>query len=146
MRALVQRVKSASVTIDNQLHSSIAEGLLVLLGVHVNDTIEQAQWLAHKVANLRLFADEDDKMNLSVVETRREILVVSQFTLYGDCSKGLRPSFIESARPEHANPLYELFVERLRSEYKLSVKTGVFGAMMDVELVNWGPVTLMVER
>lgn len=146
MRALVQRVRSASVHIDAVLHSSINEGLLVLLGVHQNDTAEQMRWLAHKVAHLRLFADEDDKMNLSAIDTGRSILVVSQFTLYGDCSKGFRPSFIESARPEKAEPLYEAFVRILREEYKLEVKTGVFGAMMDVGLVNWGPVTVMVEK
>ncbi len=146
MRALVQRVRSASVTIDNKLHSSINEGLLVLVGVHVNDTEEEMRWLAHKVANLRLFADAEEKMNLSAIDTKRELLVVSQFTLYADCRKGFRPSFIESARPELAEGLYDSFVQRLRSEYALQVQTGVFGAMMDVSLVNWGPVTVMVER
>ncbi len=146
MRALVQRVRSASVHIDSRLHSSIEEGLLVLLGVHSSDDEDRARWVAHKVANLRLFADADEKMNLSTIDTAREILVVSQFTLYGDCSKGFRPSFIESARPEHAQPLYQTFVQQLRSAYGLRVSTGVFGAMMDVSLVNWGPVTVMVEK
>ncbi len=146
MRALVQRVRRAAVHIDNSCHAAIGEGLLVLLGIHSNDGPEQLQWLAHKVANLRLFADADDKMNLSAIDTAKEILVVSQFTLYGDCSKGFRPSFISAARPELAEPLYESFVHSLRSTYNLEVKTGVFGAMMDVELVNAGPVTLLVEK
>ncbi|NQV72751.1 D-tyrosyl-tRNA(Tyr) deacylase [bacterium] len=146
MIALVQRVKHASVVVEGQETGSVSEGLLILLGVHHSDTEKEATWLAAKCANLRIFPDHEDKMNRSVVDHQGGILVVSQFTLYGDARKGNRPSFIESARPEIAEPLYELFCHSLSSNLGKEVQKGVFGAMMDVTLCNWGPVTLHIER
>lgn len=145
MKALIQRVKRASVTINGELYSSIGKGILVLLGVEKSDEIENAQRLAQKVANLRIFEDENDRMNFSVKDVNGEILVVSQFTLYGDCKKGTRPSFDKAAQPEKANSLYEDFVRMLKDD-GFDVKTGKFRAMMDVELINDGPVTFMVEK
>lgn len=146
MIALVQRVKHARVTTEGRETGAIREGLLVLLGVHTSDTEEVIPWLAGKCANLRIFPDEEGRMNRSVVDHGGSVLVVSQFTLYGDAGKGNRPSFIESARPETAEPLYEQFCETLSSELGHPVARGEFGAMMDVELVNWGPVTLSIEK
>lgn len=139
MRALVQRVSSASVTVDGEVVSQIGSGLLVLLGVRDGDDEVTCDWLADKVAALRIFPDADGKMN-EPVGADREVLVVSQFTLYGDASKGTRPSFIQAARPELAEPLYERFRARLGAQ------GGVFGAHMEVGLVNDGPVTLLLER
>ncbi|MBW2011011.1 MAG: D-tyrosyl-tRNA(Tyr) deacylase [Deltaproteobacteria bacterium] len=144
MRAVVQRVKKSSVSVDNKVIGEIGGGLLVLLGVAQGDTPDDAEYLADKIANLRIFEDENGKMNKSLIETQGEMLVVSQFTLCGDCRKGRRPSFINAARPEQANGLYEYFVKQVR-EKKISVKTGKFGAMMAVSLINDGPVTLIVE-
>jgi D-tyrosyl-tRNA(Tyr) deacylase len=144
MRAVVQRVKKSSVSVDNKLISEIGSGLLVLFGVAQGDTPDDADYLADKIANLRIFEDENGKMNKSLIETQGEMLVVSQFTLCGDCRKGRRPSFINAARPEQANGLYEYFVKQIR-EKKIGVKTGKFGAMMAVSLINDGPVTLIVE-
>ncbi len=144
MRAVVQRVKKSSVSVNNKLISEIGGGLLVLLGVAQEDTPNDADYLADKIANLRIFEDKNGKMNKSLIETRGEMLVVSQFTLCGDCRKGRRPSFINAARPEQANGLYEYFVKQIR-EKKIGVKTGKFGAMMAVSLINDGPVTLIVE-
>ncbi|MFN4260163.1 MAG: D-aminoacyl-tRNA deacylase [Gemmataceae bacterium] len=144
MRALLQRVSQACVRTDGAEVGRIGRGLLVLLGVHQSDTAEHARWLADKVAGLRLFADDAGKMNRDVTEIGGEVLVVSQFTLYGDCRKGRRPSFIDSAGPDVAIPLYEAFIAALR-EHGLPVATGRFGAMMQVELVNDGPVTLIVD-
>jgi D-aminoacyl-tRNA deacylase len=144
MRAVIQRVSRASVTIDNEIVGSIGSGLLVLLGVTHTDSTEQARWLAEKIVNLRIFNDDDGKMNRSVADVDGSILVVSQFTLYGDAQKGRRPSFIAAARPEHATPLYEQFIVALL-EQGIPVQTGRFGAMMQVELVNDGPVTLIME-
>ena len=124
---------------------SIGRGYLLLVGITHDDTEEKAAWMAEKVAGLRLFADSEDKMNLALADVAGEVLAVSQFTLYGDAAKGRRPSFIDAARPEVAQPLYERFVRMLR-EKGLTVETGEFGAMMDVELVNDGPVTLWLER
>lgn len=146
MIALVQRVKHASVVVEGHETGSIAEGLLILLGVHETDSESEATWLAAKCANLRIFPDEEDKMNRSVLDHQGDILVVSQFTLYGDARKGNRPSFIESARPEKAEPLYESFCEKMSSHLGKDVQKGVFGAMMDVSLCNWGPVTLHIEK
>ncbi len=146
MRSLVQRVRSASVEVDGEQIASISTGLLVLLGIKEGDSAELIPWMANKLANLRLFPDADDKMNLSVKDVSGSILVVSQFTLYGDAAKGFRPSFIESARPEKAEPLYQALIKELQSVHGVSVQTGRFGAMMDVELVNWGPVTVMIEK
>lgn len=145
MKALIQRVKSASVTIDGELYSKIGKGLLVFLGVEKEDTVENCEKLSQKVLNLRIFEDENDKMNLSVNDVKGEILVVSQFTLCGDCKKGTRPSFDKAAHPDIAVKLYEDFVGKIRAS-GLKTETGKFRAMMDVELVNDGPVTFMVEK
>ena len=145
MKALIQRVKHASVTIDRELFSSLYNGMLVLLGVMKDDTIENAQKLAQKLIGLRIFEDEQGKMNKSIVDTNGEMLVVSQFTLCGDCKKGTRPSFDKSAPPEIAQKLYEDFVNIVKKEIPI-VKTGEFRAMMDVALINDGPVTFMVEK
>ncbi len=146
MIALVQRVKHARVDVGDRTTGQILEGLLILLGVHTSDTQEQALWLASKCANLRIFPDEEDKMNRSVIDHGGDVLVVSQFTLYGNAIKGNRPSFIESARPEVAEPLYEAFCEALSVHLGKKVQRGEFGAIMDVELCNWGPVTLHIEQ
>lgn len=145
MKALIQRVKKASVTIDGKLYSKIGKGLLIFLGVEKDDEIENSQKLSQKVAALRIFEDENDKMNLSIKDVNGEILVISQFTLCGDCKKGTRPSFDKAASPEKANFLYEDFVNRLSQE-GFDVQTGKFRAMMDVELINDGPVTFMIEK
>lgn len=144
MRAVIQRVKSASVTVDGEIIGKIGKGLLVLLGVSVNDTEKEALYLLEKTLNLRIFEDSDDKMNLSLLEISGELLVVSQFTLYGDVRKGRRPSFIEAAQPEKANALYEYFVSTARQKL-VSVETGKFQAMMDVKLINDGPVTILLD-
>lgn len=145
MKALIQRVKKASVTIENELYSEIGAGLLVFLGVTKSDTVENSEKLAQKIANLSIFEDENEKMNLSVKDVAGEILVVSQFTLCGDCKKGTRPSFDDAAHPDIAVELYEDFVKKLQA-MDLEVKTGKFRAMMDVALINDGPVTFMVEK
>ena len=146
MVALIQRVTRASVEVEGEPVGEIAGGMLVLLGVHENDSEKEAAWLARKCANLRIFSDDDGKMNLSLKDTAGEALVVSQFTLYGDATRGNRPSFDKAAGPEKAERLYESFIELLDEQLGPSVKTGVFGAMMDVQLINDGPVTLWVER
>ena len=145
MKALIQRVKSASVTIDGESYSKIGKGLLVFLGVEKEDTVENCEKLSQKVLNLRIFEDENDKMNLSVNDVKGEILVVSQFTLCGDCKKGTRPSFDKAAHPDIAVKLYEDFVGKIRAS-GLKTETGKFRAMMAVELINDGPVTFMVEK
>ena len=144
MKVLIQRVKRASVTIDKELYSSIDKGILALVGIEKGDTLEQVQKSAKKIANLRIFPDENDKMNLSILDVEGEMLVVSQFTLCGDCKKGTRPSFDKSAPPQIANELYEEFVKEIQS-YGIKTQTGKFAAMMDVELINDGPVTFMIE-
>ena len=144
MRAIVQRVKEARVEVDGEVVGRIGEGVLVLLGTGKDDTEEDSEYLAEKILTLRIFEDSEGKMNLSVMETGRSVLVVSQFTLYGDCRKGRRPSFDKAAPPEAAERLYELFVSELR-ERGVNVETGRFRAMMDIHLVNWGPVTLMLD-
>jgi D-tyrosyl-tRNA(Tyr) deacylase len=146
MVALVQRVSEASVAIDGSREAGIGAGLLVLLGVHVDDTEDESAWLASKCAGLRIFPDADGKMDESLLDTGGEALVVPQFTLYGDTSQGNRPSFTDAAPPDRAERLYEHFVDALAGELARPVPTGVFGAMMDVQLVNDGPVTLWVER
>ena len=144
MRAVIQRVSESTVTIGGESVGKIGRGLMVLLGVANEDTTADADFLAEKIVNLRIFSDESDKMNRSLLETGGEMLVVSQFTLLGDCRKGRRPSFAKAARPEMANKLYEYFV-RLLKEKGLEVATGQFQEMMDVSLVNDGPVTLMLD-
>jgi D-tyrosyl-tRNA(Tyr) deacylase len=144
MRAVVQRVSRARVTVGEETTGAIGPGLLVLLGVATTDTPEQARWLADKVVGLRLFNDADGKMNRSLLDVGGSALVVSQFTLYGDCRKGRRPSFIGAAGPDLAVPLYEAFVNAVRAQ-GVPTATGRFGAMMQVELVNDGPVTLIVD-
>ncbi|HEY6826763.1 MAG TPA: D-aminoacyl-tRNA deacylase [Gemmatimonadaceae bacterium] len=145
MRALIQRAKRGEVRVAGTVIGKIGPGAVVLVGFTHTDGEEQSVWMADKIVGLRIFADDDDKMNRSILETGGELLVVSQFTLYGDAVKGRRPSFIDAARPDQAVPLYERFVELLR-ERGVTVATGEFGAMMEVELVNDGPVTLWLER
>ena len=144
MRAVIQRVKEAEVKISGKTVGKIGKGLLVLLAVHVDDTEDKIEKMVTKIINLRIFGDQADKMNLSVKDMGGEILVVSQFTLYGDISKGNRPSFIESAKPDKAVPYYEKFVEKIKTS-GLKTATGKFGAMMEVSLTNDGPVTIVVE-
>lgn len=144
MRVVVQRCKEARVTVDGSVVGQIGKGLVLLVGVTHDDTEDDARYMADKLAGLRIFEDSESKMNLSVLDVGGEVLSVSQFTLYGDTRKGKRPNFMAAARPEQARPLYEKLGELLR-EKGLRVETGVFGAMMDVELVNWGPVTLILE-
>lgn len=145
MRLLLQRVSRAEVRVDGRVTGAIGAGFLLLVGFTHTDAEAHLAWMADKIVGLRLFGDADGKMNLSLGDVDGAVLVVSQFTLYGDAQKGRRPSFIDAARPEQAIPLYERFVALLR-ERGLRVETGEFGAMMDVELVNDGPVTLWLER
>ncbi|MBX9656133.1 D-tyrosyl-tRNA(Tyr) deacylase [bacterium] len=144
MRVVVQRVSHASVTIDGEVVGQIGRGLLVLVGINKTDGEAEITFLADKLVNLRIFPDDDDKMNRSLMDIGGELLVVSQFTLYGDCRKGRRPSFIDAAGPDHAIPVYERFVARIR-ESGLNVETGRFGANMQVDLQNDGPVTLIID-
>ena len=145
MKALIQRVNQAKVTIDGEIYSEIGFGMLILLGVEKTDELQNAQKLAEKLINLRIFDDENGKMNKSLLDIKGEILVVSQFTLMGDCKKGTRPGFDNAAGIDKAKKLYEDFV-KIISQYRLEVKTGKFQAMMDVSLVNQGPVTFMIEK
>jgi len=144
MRIVVQRVKKARVKIKNEIIGEIGKGLLVLLGVKNGDTEKDVKFLAQKILNLRIFSDDQDKMNLSLLDIKGEILIVSQFTLYGDCKKGRRPSFLEAAPPEIAKALYEKFINEIKKS-GLKTETGKFGALMEVELINDGPVTLILE-
>jgi D-tyrosyl-tRNA(Tyr) deacylase len=145
MKALIQRVSSASVSIGGDCVAEIKTGLLVLLGVSESDTPREVFWMVSKVANLRVFNDAEGKMNLSLADTGGDVLLVSQFTLYGDARKGNRPSFVQAARPENAKPLYEMFLSELQKTLNKSIPTGVFGADMQVSLINDGPVTIMIE-
>jgi len=144
MRAVVQRVSSSKVTVDGELTGEINKGLLVLLGVTHEDTSKDVDYIIDKVLNLRIFEDENEKMNLSLKDVCGELLVVSQFTLYGDCRKGRRPSFSNAARPEVATKLYEEFIDKARKE-GIVTQTGMFGAHMMVDLTNDGPVTILLE-
>lgn len=145
MRLVIQRVKNAAVTIEAGETRSIQHGLMVLVGVEAADTAEDATYLAQKTAQMRIFPDADGKMNLSVLDVSGEILAISQFTLFAQTAKGNRPSFIRSARPETAIPIYEKFIQCLREDWQIPVKTGEFGADMDVQLVNHGPVTITID-
>ena len=145
MRAVIQRVKKASVTIDGRIVSTIGYGFLVFLGVELADTGEDIDWLSRKIARLRVFGDKDGAMNNSLLDIDGEVLVVSQFTLHASTKKGNRPSFIKAARPEIAIPLYEAFIAQLKIEIGEKVQTGEFGAMMDVALINDGPVTISID-
>lgn len=144
MRAVIQRVTSASVTVAGELVSEIGEGLLIFLGIAHDDTAAELDYIANKVINLRIFEDSEGKMNRSLLDTGGAALVVSQFTLYGDCRKGRRPSFIDAARPEQAKALYEQFIDVLASR-NIRTQGGTFQAMMDVQLVNDGPVTILLD-
>lgn len=144
MRAVIQRVTSASVTVAGELVSEIGEGLLIFLGIAHDDTPAELDYIANKVINLRIFEDSEGKMNRSLLDTGGAALVVSQFTLYGDCRKGRRPSFIDAARPEQAKALYEQFIDVLASR-NIRTRGGTFQAMMDVRLVNDGPVTILLD-
>src|SRR5437868_15339141 len=144
MRAVVQRVCRARVVVGPEVVGDIGRGLLVLLGVAKTDTPEQAVWLADKIVSLRIFQDANENMNLGLMDVNGALLVVSQFTLYGDCRKGRRPSFVDAAPPEHAIPLYEAFVAAVKAQ-GIPTATGRFGAAMQVELVNDGPVTLIID-
>jgi D-tyrosyl-tRNA(Tyr) deacylase len=146
VRVVLQRVSRAGVRVDGQVVGEIGCGQVLLVGFGHDDGDEQIVWMAEKVLGLRVFADDEGKMNLGLEEAEGDLLVVSQFTLYGDASKGRRPSFVDAASPVEAEALYDRFVDVLRSRTERTVATGVFGAMMDVELVNDGPVTLVLER
>lgn len=146
MRVVLQRVSRAEVRVEDRVLGEIRRGYLLLVGFHTDDQHSALEWMADKVAGLRLFADDEGKMNLSLEDVGGEVLVVSQFTLYGDTRKGRRPSFINAAPPEQAIPLYQQFIHLLRERVAGSVESGEFGAMMQVELVNDGPVTLLLER
>lgn len=145
MRAVIQRVSQASLTIDEQVYSSINQGLLVLLGVHQNDTEEDVDWLAPKIAQMRIFSDQEGKMNLSALDIGASVMVVSQFTLHASTRKGNRPSFIEAAKPDLAIPLYEAFVKAMENYFPDRTATGSFGADMKINFTNDGPVTIIID-
>lgn len=145
MKAVIQRVSEASVTIENKIVAQIKKGLLILIGIEETDNHEDINWLTSKIANLRIFADKKDVMNLSVKDIQGEIIVVSQFTLHAATKKGNRPSYIKAAKPEIAIPLYESFVLQLEKEISKKVQTGQFGADMKVALINDGPVTILID-
>lgn len=144
MRAVIQRVSSASVTVDGKLISRIGPGMLVLVAVSITDTTDDVKWLSEKLCGIRIFSDEDDRMNFDLARAGGQMLVVSQFTLYGDCRKGKRPSYSNSAKPELAEKMYTELIDAIRSR-GVDVTNGVFGAMMKVDLTNDGPVTLIID-
>lgn len=145
MKAVIQRVSKASVTVEAEILAVISNGMLILLGIEVEDTQEDILWLSNKIANLRIFSDENDVMNLSLKDADGDAIVVSQFTLHASTKKGNRPSYIKAAKPETAIPLYEAFVKQLESDLGKRVSTGRFGADMKVELLNDGPVTIIID-
>lgn len=145
MRAVVQRVKKSELSIDGKMYSAIGNGFMVLLGITDTDTEEEMKALADKILKLRVFEDENQKMNLSLSDINGELQIVSQFTLYADCHHGNRPSFINAGKPEYAKLLYEKFIEYCKNSSNIAVKTGVFGADMQINLINDGPVTIMLE-
>ena len=145
MRVVIQRVKRASVAIDNNIEGQIASGVLIFLGIVAEDTLEDTKWLSKKISNLRIFSDKNDVMNLSLIDQNFEALVISQFTLHAQTKKGNRPSYIKAARPEIAIPLYEEFIRQLRHDLGKEVQSGVFGANMEIDLLNDGPVTIIID-
>lgn len=145
MRVVIQRVKKAAVSIEEKIYSSIQNGLMILVGIEDADTLEDTEWLCSKISNLRIFADEEGVMNKSIKDTNGEILLVSQFTLHASTKKGNRPSYIKAARPEKAIPLYEQLIALLEKELNKTIATGKFGAEMQVELINDGPVTILMD-
>jgi len=145
MKIVIQRVLESSVTIDNQIKSSVNKGLLVLLGIEDADTDEDIKWLCQKIVNLRIFSDENGVMNKSILESDGEILVVSQFTLHASTKKGNRPSYIKASKPDFAIPMYEKFVKQLEIDLQKTIQTGEFGADMKVALINDGPVTILID-
>lgn len=145
MKVIIQRVSRASVTIDKKIVSQIDQGLLILLGISEEDTLKNIKWLTNKIVNLRIFNDEDERMNVSLKDINGEAIVVSQFTLMAETKKGTRPSYIKAAKPEIAIPLYESFILQLEKDLEKKVGAGVFGADMKVELINDGPVTISLE-
>ena len=145
MRAVVQRVKRAQVSVEGSITGKIEKGILVLLGVGENDEIEDLEYMAKKIINLRIFEDNEDKMNLSVLDVGGNVLVISQFTLYGDCRKGNRPSYSKAARPDIAKEYYDRFIDYIKDNYKIKVESGVFQVSMEVDFINDGPVTLMLD-
>lgn len=145
MRAVIQRVNSASVTIEGEVFASIREGVLVLVGIEDSDTIDDGQWLAAKIANMRIFNDENGLMNKSVCDIHGEALVISQFTLYASTKKGNRPSYIRAGKPEYASKIYEIFCKQISSEMSRPAKIGIFAAHMVIQLVNDGPVTIIID-
>ena len=144
MRAVLQRVKHASVSVDNQITGKIEQGFLILLGITHTDTEKEVEWLSKKITDLRVFNDSEDKMNLGLKDVNGELLIISQFTLYGNCIKGRRPSFIDAAKPDMANELYEKFLKKCK-DLGFKTEAGIFGADMKVELLNDGPVTLIID-
>ncbi len=145
MRTVIQRVDEASVEIDGRVKSKIDRGLLIFLGIENSDNREDIEWLVHKIKNLRIFSDDEGKMNLSVMDINGEVLIISQFTLHAKTKKGFRPSFIRAAKPDIAIPLYEQFIRKFEEEMPGKVQTGEFGAMMRVGLINNGPVTIIID-
>ena len=144
LKALIQKVSKAAVIIDKKTYNSINEGLLVFLGIKNNDNKKDINFLINKIMNLRIFSDKNHKMNYSIQDVKGEILLISQFTLYADCKKGNRPSFINAAQENIARPLYQMFTKNLKAT-NISLKTGIFGANMNIELINEGPVTILLE-
>ncbi|HKJ33548.1 MAG TPA: D-aminoacyl-tRNA deacylase [Balneolales bacterium] len=146
MKVVVQRVSRASVKVNNKITGEIGKGLLLLVGIHPNDSQKELEWMCRKIAKLRIFEDENEKMNLSITDVDGGLLVVSQFTLYGNVKKGTRPSFIEAAKPDKAEKVYNDMVTYFKKHTNLKIKTGIFGAMMNVSLINDGPVTIILEK
>lgn len=145
MKLVIQRVSKANVKVENKIVGEINKGFLVLVGIKTGDTKEQADYLVKKLCNLRVFEDENEKMNLSIKDIKGKLLIISQFTLYGDCSNGNRPSFTEAEKPEKANELYEYLCEECKKN-EIEIEKGIFGANMQVELINDGPVTIVIEK
>ena len=146
MKVVVQRVSRASVKIDGKINGEIGHGMLVLVGFCEGDNQEAIKWMSNKIVNLRIFPDEEYKMNKSVIDCDGGILLISNFTLYGDVQKGFRPSFSKAAVPSEAEPLYDFMLDYLKNNYNIKTESGIFGAMMDVELINDGPVTIIIEK